>query len=1424
MTTPVNFVPITSYIESWPEDFLSSAASGGFLSRVGLHDTSAAATADGYRLTYQLYLCSSGGSSDPLDGGGLELAVLPGVSAWLGAPGADHLFSVYLDRDADGLALGFDAIDGGLRFPAGELLVPAVLSGSEWIAQSGSQLELEGTLSAELRLSPSGAQLSPGAVTLSLGATGVAATETVGVMLGSSGIVIHDVVVSLDLTPASGDVADGGVVIESAQVTFPSLFGGVTEVSLQSARLAREGFSGTLAIDVASATGLTLLGMSFVPARFSIAFADGSPSAVDVAGTITLPALLGGGALDVELSLDDSGNWLLSGDPEEDLTFSLDYATVAVSALGLGGGGGDYYLEIDGSLTLDNLASYGIEDAPSLDFEGLQIRSDGTLALEGAWLDLRESRALRFHGFSLEVDRVGFGVEGGEIWVALDVTVTLADLLPAAVSTRGLVVRWAPGGAPSVSLDGLGVSFAVPHVLSASGEIAFGDWTPGGVSGSAVKGFHGSLDISLEALPSPIGLSVSLGVGRYDDGTTAYGFWQAAFDLPLPVPPPLGNTGLALYSISGEIACNMEPAVGDTSAADFDWYTGWIQPGRPWTYRKGGFGFGAGLTIGTLDGGYSFSLATALSVALPGPLVVLTGEGNFARPRSQLAARSPTPIFSAYAVVDGENASLRLGLHALYEALADLVEIEGGAEAYFSFADPSQWHLWVGQKDENRQVRATLVELLRGGGYVLVDRTGLDLGGHVEIGDSWQAGPVSATMRLETSLAATVSAAPVEGQAELGAEAEVRVGVFGFDLGFGAQVALAVSAPSPFEASATGTLIIYLPWPCDDIELSITLGWGTGGSPSAATPLLRRAGAKAYKSDGDQELGAASTESSWDSAFVVYASGSTVSTALSAPEQALLGRSDLPLVPLDVVLALHFDRPIEDESGVPVPAAAAATEYVVSSSRQYAAYSYRLTRLALYALDTGTSSWTLLSGPQATWQLGTSADGEGATELLVNSLDPFAGTSGSASIATDAGGEGSSSLIDWIVDRLPDYPYSPPVDPVTVYTCVDPTPTDQPPAGPPYTKNGVQIWTVFPAAIFHVPSGGTGVALLPVSATVPFRVVLPSPVFSIRLSIWSRYAVPAALRVSLGATSGSTFTALAVTTYDLALGAQQIEIKQASSFPEVRLEVLGPARAAQTALTLVCWSAASPASEAAAAAAATASAHASESAAITARASELLAPRALLDERTFYRLVATTEVYDLMTSASTPQRTDTHSAYFYTNMPPDDLAPYVDAISPSADFPHYTGLDLVCTFRESYVEAMMHTSTRNLSFEVLDGEGDTAATAEATWGAGGARLPAGVLATITRYAANGATIAASSAEGVSRARATLSSGALAAGAGYTLRLTGPVSSAYAAGDRSLPSGAPLPALAATHTYHEVPFATSAFSGFDALVASCTSAE
>ncbi len=222
-------------------------------------------------------------------------------------------------------------------------------------------------------------------------------------------------------------------------------------------------------------------------------------------------------------------------------------------------------------------------------------------------------------------------------------------------------------------------------------------------------------------------------------GAGSYNFFAIYLGVELPAGIPLWSSGLAVYGMAGLFAYQLEP----NKRPDEGWFEnpdggpGWYKRGEPgvtdlktkWDPRPGSLALGAGVTIGTLsDNGFAFSGKFLLAIVFPGPILLLEGKADLLRKRSELDKPGQVvrePLLRSLAVIDGRAGTFTFGLDAQYKekTKGELVDIHGGAEAFFDFHRGDAWHLYLGRKEPHRRTRAELFRLFEVDSYL--DPSGL---------------------------------------------------------------------------------------------------------------------------------------------------------------------------------------------------------------------------------------------------------------------------------------------------------------------------------------------------------------------------------------------------------------------------------------------------------------------------------------------------------------------------------------------------------------------------------------------------------------------------------------------------------------------------------------------------------------------------
>jgi hypothetical protein len=446
-------------------------------------------------------------------------------------------------------------------------------------------------------------------------------------------------------------------------------------------------------------------------------------------------------------------------------------------------------VEITGAMTLT---------VPGLNVDvgvnALRIDSAGNVDIDGGYLDVPTGVSAPFHGFPLEISKVGFGSDtddGGRRWVALSGALNLAAGLPVGGSVDGLKISWRAHGAAElrVSLAGVAINLDIPGVVTFDGSVAFVD---DGIN----RGFAGGGTLTLPAIG--VRIDVGVAIGRTGDGET-YFYFHLGVDLPVGIP--LMQTGLAFYGFEGLVARNMAPDRRNGEG----WYWGWYVRDvhgathhTKWAVRAGAFAAGLGTTIGTVpDSGFTANAKILLVLVLPGPVLLLEGKGSLLKPRS-----AEEGSFEALLALDVPAELVQIGLAATYK-VPRLVTLRGGADLGFSWARPPLphfWHVYLGEDEPpERRWHGDLLGLFTAEQYLMIEPSGPRLGAEVIFDEDWGFGPVDVSVYAEISGDGEVSLNPQHLHGHMRLKGELTVAAYGAKLRIGAHADFDVDGPKPWE-------------------------------------------------------------------------------------------------------------------------------------------------------------------------------------------------------------------------------------------------------------------------------------------------------------------------------------------------------------------------------------------------------------------------------------------------------------------------------------------------------------------------------------------------------------------------------------------------------------------------------------------------
>jgi len=1060
----------------------------------------------------------------------------------LSLPGLDGVKIVALGGEVEGLTFITASLEVGdvkkfslenlrfsLRFDH-TILKPAALNEGDTVAQF-VEIRIEGTISINSDFDVS--------------IEGFDEFELTPAMIGDSGVIIAAKNVKLDLSRTSAipevlaagfDESFMGVYIGEAQVKLPEGLPALApeDLILRNAAIGSGGVSGTLtaaytpAYDPTtktySGTGAsTMFGVPFGLENVSIEFKQNAFVEASLKGQMLLPFFDEPVSVELGLNLDGSFTVNLT-DTGTDGLYMLtkpDLLEARLDSIGFEVAGGVFTAKVSGDLK----PLFGGFDWPSFQVRELAIDSQGNVRLDGGWLDLPDQYSLDFHGFQIEITKLGFGKtdDGQGKWIGFSGGLKLVDGLSAGASVEGLRLTWYDDGDIRYSLDGVGVEFEVPDVLRFKGEVSYRE-LPGDI-----HRFDG--DITLDLIALDMQIDAQLVIGTAGTGADRYTFMAIYLGVELPAGIPLGATGLALYGMAGLFALDMQP----DKHADEEWFEnengspGWYM--RPtegvsdlstkWAPASGSLALGAGVTLGTVsDNGYTFSGKLLLVIVFPGPVLLIEGRANMLKERAKLDEQA---LFRALAILDGREGTFLLNLAAEYKygSGGELIEIRGSAEAFFDFSDADAWHLYLGEKEPREQrIRAEIFQLFEANAYFMLDARQLAMGAWVGYDKKWKFGPLRVTVEAWIEGNVVLSWKPVYLHGDLWLHGKAGLKVFGFGLTLGIDARFAADVFDPFHLLASFTVRIGLPWPLSDIKKTIELEWGPEGDVPALPMPLKEIAVEHFKTTTSWPLPRASfLEPDYDPDSDGFVNEGAVTLADLAALEAAPPPGGAPVVPLDCRPHITFGRAVHDK-----PLVGTNANFVVPARERIGdpaknegplEVEYALRKIELHKFEG--SAWSLVARR---------SDTEAAVGELYGSWAPVAGvgTDGIAQVklwlwsksAFDYTSHTGSAWDEWFTDRFEDYPCIPPPPDRVICCDFESVPTGavlHPPYNCPHHEKLVISWLYPPQLTVTVldPPIHTFTHALCFQAIVPagasahqpnsIFIGLPEPARSVRILI-----------------------------------------------------------------------------------------------------------------------------------------------------------------------------------------------------------------------------------------------------------------------------------------------------------------------------------
>jgi hypothetical protein len=885
-----------------PVDFITTSdpSSASLLDKLFFTDSSVTVTNDGIGMLLELVV------TDEIV---LSLPGLDAVSIVVGG-GADKITRIrasFFLSDA-GFRIRLDDIKLGLRFSS-EILKPVAEDPSTPVPPF-VQIEATGAIAMNERFD--------------ISVEGFRDLSLPPVMIGSSGIIISAQTFKLDLSrtetlpeivAAGFDESFVGVFLGKATVKFPEGWSALPDdLAFENCAIGSGGFTGKITAYYFDEVHQTftrppsdLFGIPFRLKHVLLELRQNAFVQSQILGQVLLPFFENWVEVDIGLDLGGGFHVRLADANAKGLkrietkAFSLELDSLAFEVKD-----GLFIAKVSGQLT----PTFGGLKWPAFDVKELSIDSKGNVHLEGGWLDLPKQYTLNLYGFKLEISKLGFGkTEDGGQFIGFSGGLKLVDGMPAGASVEGLRIVWYPNGDTSLTLKGVGVEFRIPGVLHFKGAVSYDD---------AEKRFTG--DIKLEIVTPKLTVDGTLVIGTAIGNQGKYTYFAIYLDADLPGGIVLGSTGLSIYGMAGLFALQMEP----DKKPDDKWFSldhdhSWYHRGKrgvtdivnKWQPRKGSVALGAGLTLATtVDNGYSFNGKFMLVLVFPGPIIMLQGSANLLKKRSEATEDA---LFRALAVFDGRESTVLIGLDAEYKTgkQGQMIEIQAGAEAFYSFNDPSAWYLNLG-KDEPRsqRIRALFGRFVEVDAYFMLNAHRLALGAWYGLNRHWDVGPLSITLQAWADGNVLVSFKPSQFHGDLWIHGAVDLDIFGFGLGLTVDARIAADLFTPFHLLGEFSVKINLPWPLDDVGASVTLEWGIRPDPPPIPLPLQDVSIEHLKSTIAWPLkrGELLLANNAD------ADGFVIDVPQTPGEPSVA----IPVVPVDARPHLTFARPMHDVAGVGV--------------------------------------------------------------------------------------------------------------------------------------------------------------------------------------------------------------------------------------------------------------------------------------------------------------------------------------------------------------------------------------------------------------------------------------------------------------------------------------------------------------------------
>lgn len=751
-----------------------------------------------------------------------------------------------------------------------------------------------------------------------------------------------------------------GVHVNSLSVRVPPALEdlGVSRLEAKNVWIGKQGLSGSLSMVGSGGVNSQSGGLQIDVLMARVELAASAFQAAEIEIQIVVPGATGSFDLVVDVDRGGSiGGRLVAKDGAIGTLEIPTVLSIDIAGVELRSGEAGLQCVISGSLRLTALK--GAVDWPKLPFGGLVVDSRGHLSFEGTGLSAHEVGPFGLFGCQAMIHDFLLADGGNEETCArLTASVNLHPALKQGGSIDGLKIRWRTDANGKthflgLSFEGIAIEVDTPTVNAKASLKMYDDPdSPGD------KVFQGEGGLNLKQANKRFDAKFRIGKRTNPKTGASEPYFLIFVDADLGDGIAI-SANLNLYGISLVAGWNQGPK----KLPDQKWYApkweaqrGWydakprgVSQLEKWGFQDGAMVIGAGVTIGTSDGGYTFAGRFLALFLLPGPVILLEGRANMLKKRSELANENAEPTFGALAAFDFAKNEITFGLDArfAYNDGGSVVTVAGSTEAYFSLNDPSKWHLYIGKDTPiAAQIAGRIFKIWDVSAYLMIDLDqGLRTG--ARFGFSKKANYKVVKIGVEVWIAAMVhiSARPVHfhGEATLDGKAWLKVCGYGISLSVNSK--LEADVFRPFRIAGKLKVAADLPWPLPDVKKQISLSWSPPAAPGAQPgspavtsasdwPLAPRPmqaitightratgawrlerGAQLWPelADPNGMIALGTAQSEFDAPAVSSSDGWEEIHDAGPP-------SDLPRVPMDGRIQVTFARPMQDPGTIGVGA------------------------------------------------------------------------------------------------------------------------------------------------------------------------------------------------------------------------------------------------------------------------------------------------------------------------------------------------------------------------------------------------------------------------------------------------------------------------------------------------------------------------